>query len=298
MKETKASIRAKLAQSLLWSLKVKNTFVTEENAKKYLRKRYDKNNRDIRLPRMKNPPSHYVREGLEVFVYNKYTKGDKVIVYFHGGAYNTGPMSFHFKHLEKLHQKTKVPIIMPIYPKAPNYVYLDAYRVLEEAYSDIIKLNYNDIIFMGDSAGGGLAVGMYQKLKLDNSLHLPKQLILYSPWVDLTMNNPLIDEYEQLDPMLSKVGLKEMADYWANGDDLNNYLLSPTNGDLKNIPELTIFVGTHEIFLPDIRDFNSKLKANKVKTNYYEFIGQNHVFLLYPIPEAKLAFKKVVEQIG
>ena len=57
-------------------------------------------------------------------------------------------------------------------------------------------------------------------------------------------------------------------------------------------------MGTHEIFLPDIRDFISKLKANKVKTNYYEFIGQNHVFLLYPIPEAKLAFKKVVEQIG
>ena len=98
--------------------------------------------------------------------------------------------------------------------------------------------------------------------------------------------------------MLSKVCLKEMADYWANRDDLNNYLLSPTNGDLKKVPELTIFVGTHEIFLPDIRDFNSKLKANKLKINYYKFIGQNHVFLLYPIPEVKLAFKKVVEQIG
>lgn len=296
MGKKKASIRAKLAEGLLWSLNVKKDFQTEENATKYLEKQYDKNTHDIRVPRLKNPPAHFIRDNFEVFVFNKYTKGDKVIVYFHGGAYNSGPLSFHFKYLETLHKKTKVPIILPIYPKAPNYTYLDAYRVLENAYIDILKLNYSEIIFMGDSAGGGLAVGMYQKLKADK-MYLPNKLILFSPWLDLTMENPLIDSLESLDPMISKIGLRAMAEYWANGSDLTNYLLSPTFGSLNKLPETTIFVGTHEIFLPDIRDFKDKLINNKVKVNYYEYYGLNHVFVLYPIPEAKKALKTVISKI-
>lgn len=296
MGKKKASIRAKLAEGLLWSLNVKKDFETEENATNYLEKQYDKNTHDIRVSRLKISPAHFVRDNLEVFVFNKYTKGNKIIVYFHGGAYNSGPLSFHFKYLETLHKKTKVPIVLPIYPKAPNYTYLDAYNVLENAYEDILKLNYDEIIFMGDSAGGGLAVGMYQKLKADKK-YLPNKLILFSPWIDLTMENPLIDSLESLDPMVSKVGLRAMAEYWADGTDLNNYLLSPTNGNLKDLPETTIFVGTHEIFLPDIRAFKDKLTKNNTRLNYYEYYGLNHVFVLYPIPEAKKALQTVISKI-
>lgn len=296
MGKKKASIRAKLAEGLLWSLNVKKDFETEENATNYLEKQYDKNTHDIRVSRLKISPAHFVRDNLEVFVFNKYTKGNKIIVYFHGGAYNSGPLSFHFKYLETLRKKTKVPIVLPIYPKAPNYTYLDAYNVLENAYEDILKLNYDEIIFMGDSAGGGLAVGMYQKLKADKK-YLPNKLILFSPWIDLTMENPLIDSLESLDPMISKVGLRAMAEYWADGTDLNNYLLSPTNGNLKDLPETTIFVGTHEIFLPDIRAFKDKLTKNNTRLNYYEYYGLNHVFVLYPIPEAKKALQRVISKI-
>lgn len=296
MANKKTSIRAKLAEGLLWSLNLKKDFVSKENANLYIEKRYTKNDHDIRLPRMKNPPVNFIRENLEVFVYNKYTKGDKLIVYFHGGAYNSGPLSFHFKYLETLHKKTKVPIILPIYPKAPKYTYKDAYNLLEKAYKEIVKLNYHEIIFMGDSAGGGLALGMTQKLKKLKQI-IPNKIILFSPWLDLTMENPLIDSLESLDPMISKVGLQAMANYWANGTSLNNYLLSPTFGDLDNFPETTIFVGTHEIFLPDIRLFKEKLIKANVKTNYYEYKGLNHVFVLYPIPEAKEALKIVVENI-
>ena len=116
MGKKKASIRAKLAEGLLWSLNVKKDFETEENATNYLEKQYDKNTHDIRVSRLKISPAHFVRDNLEVFVFNKYTKGNKIIVYFHGGAYNSGPLSFHFKYLETLHKKTKVPIVLPIYP--------------------------------------------------------------------------------------------------------------------------------------------------------------------------------------
>ena len=44
-----------------------------------------------------------------------------------------------------------------------------------------------NVILAGDSAGGNLALSLALKLKEDGRI-LPKALVLFSPWTDLTLS--------------------------------------------------------------------------------------------------------------
>ena len=59
---------------------------------------------------------------------------------------------------------------------------------------------------MGDSAGGGLALGLEETLSLNNK-QLPAKTILISPWLDTSMTNPKIDEIQPRDKVLNKFKL-------------------------------------------------------------------------------------------
>ena len=92
---------------------------------------------------------------------------------------------------------------------------------------------------MGDSAGGGLALGLAEALR-DEGDTLPEELILISPWVDLTMSNPDMKDYVKHDPMLGIDGLRRMGEVWANGLELTDPKVSPIFGDLSGLPPVTI----------------------------------------------------------
>ena len=88
---------------------------------------------------------------------------------------------------------------------------------------------------------------------------------------------------------------------WARlaGDlDTKDYRVSPLYGDLKKLPQTTIFVGTHEIFYQDIVNFYNKLKDNGIDVELNVGDEMSHVYPLYPLgPESKEAFKHIVEII-
>ena len=68
---------------------------------------------------------------------------------------------------------------------------------------------------MGDSAGGGLALGLAEVLR-DQGDICPEELILISPGVDMTLTNPDIPNYVALDPMLGIDGVRRLGEVWAN----------------------------------------------------------------------------------
>lgn len=75
---------------------------------------------------------------------------------------------------------------------------------------------------MGDSAGGGLALGLALALKTEN-ITQPKDIILLSPWLDVTLSNEDIPKYESSDPILSAWGCGSWA---ISGHDVVKTTLS------------------------------------------------------------------------
>ena len=230
---------------------------------------------------------------LQLFYMNVETGSDKLIIYLHGGAYVSEILPFHWIMLDKLTRQIDDTFIIPDYPLAPFSNYRECYDRLTVFYKKCLEY-YRDrrIILMGDSAGGGLALGLAQYWSTIN-LKVPDKLILLSPWVDLEMNNPDIKGFIKVDPTLNLGSLAVTARYWAGNYPLSDYRLSPINGDLKVLKDVTLFVGTHEIFYPDVTKLHDLLEKNGVKSRLFIGQGLNHVYPAFPIPEANEAIEEI-----
>ena len=209
----------------------------------------------------------------------------RIIVYIHGGAFVNDLNLQHTLYCRLLSKKLDAYVIAPRYPLAPNNTYQETFKLLLDLYKNLLKTN-KEIIIIGDSAGGGIAISFCQYLNELNLLQ-PTHLITFSPWVDLTMNGNYPNQ--DLDPILGVEGLKVFGKSWAGNSNLHDYKLSPIYGDFTNIASHLTFVGTHEIFYSDIQ----KIKNAKI------IVGKNlnHVYPLFPIPEARDAFKIIKKEV-
>ncbi len=267
----------------------------------YLEERHVANEKVYEIPasvRMKSKLKKETVDTMDVYYINKNEKRNKLILYFHGGGYVEQPVAQHWQFLDKIALATDAEIIVPIYPKAPEYQYMESIERLLTIYqSQLSNTDAGNIIFMGDSAGGGLALALAEYL-LESELPQPAKIILLSPWLDITMENTDIQSLDAKDPSLGIYGLIQMGKAWAGTTDAKHYLLSPLYGKILGLGKISVFVGEHELFLADARKFRDFAKSQNVEINYYEYPKMNHVFPLYPIPEARKAQKQIIDIIN
>lgn len=219
------------------------------------------------------------------------------ILYLHGGAYVEQPILPHWLFLDRINNQCKAVITVPLYPKAPAHTFEETFDRLLPLYRNILTHSKSrDVVIMGDSAGGGLALALAELIG-NAGMPKPKAVILISPWLDLSLRNASIDRLQEKDPMLNRRFLQEMGRSWAGSADMSDWRLSPINGPLENLPPLSLFVGTHELFIADARKFVTLCKRKGVSVNYHEYAKMNHDFPLFPIPEARDAQKKIVQII-
>jgi acetyl esterase/lipase len=101
----------------------------------------------------------------------------------------------------------------------------------------------------------------------------PGQLILLSPWLDITLANPAILEIETKDPILNKERLRRAGLIYARNARLDDHLLSPINGPLDGMGTISVFAGSDEIFVADTRRLQLLASLKEIKFNYYEYSG-------------------------
>lgn len=253
-------------------------------------------------------PKKYVKEfkvdtskinGQKVFAISSATeKNGKYILYFHGGAYINNIFAGHWDFAAQLVRETGCTVIIPDYPLAPSSSFVDAFAMLDKLYKVLLsKVDSENIIFMGDSAGGGLALAFAEK---NNSEEIaqPSQLILISPWLDVSMTNPEITDVQKKDPILSAKTLVLAGESWAGKSDTKNYLVSPIYGDLKGLPIISIFIGTHDVLYPDCKKLKNLMEQQSLPINYYEYPKMFHVWVLFPfLKEAKPATKQIIDLV-
>ena len=225
-----------------------------------------------------------------------FTIGDKnaenTILYIHGGAYINELNYQHLLYCLKLSRKLDAYVVLPVYPLAPLHSVNETYDAITPLYEKLIP-NEN-LILMGDSAGGGFVLSFCQYLKTID-LEQPDKIIVFSPWVDISMSNTPYDS--ESDPILGDIGLREIGKSWAGDLDTKDYKVSPIYGDNSGLPETLIFAGTNEIFYKDIKKYVEMLKRDDVGVKFIEGNGLFHIYPLFPMPEAKKAFKEIKKEI-
>ena len=231
----------------------------------------------------------YMNRNVFILTPKNVEKTDMVILYFHGGSYMAEITNQHWSFLEKVINNTGATVILPDYPLTPKHTYKDVFNMVEPLYNEIVsKIDTNNLIVMGDSAGGGLALALEEKIVKDTeennnestNYKLPKKTILISPWLDVRLENTKIDEVQKLDKDLNKETLKLAGIAYSGKDGLDSYLVNPIDGDLSELNNITIFTGTYDILNPDVHVLEEKAKEQEITINVKEYEGASHIWIL------------------
>ena len=152
------------------------------------------------------------------------------------------------------------------------------------------------IVFIGDGAGGGLVLSLLQKIKYQ-TLPMPKQAFLISPWLDVTNSDPKIAEIQPQDKLLNAEVLKEKGELYAGNLDLMHPAVSPIYGDLTGLCKITVFAGTREIFCADAYTLQEIADEYELDIDVNIYKNQMHFFVGLPIPEAEEALAIMASEL-
>lgn len=113
--------------------------------------------------------------GSLVYVVNDHGLPDqRTVLYVHGGAWFQDPLENHFEYLDLLVDALDARVIMPVYPKIPHRDYRTTFELLTKIYKRLLtKIDEpENLVIIGDSAGGQIALAFAQMLKKSNSVNL------------------------------------------------------------------------------------------------------------------------------
>jgi len=225
---------------------------------------------------------------------------NKTILYFHGGGYVSGTCKAHRMHVAKVVKGSGVGALLFEYRLAPENKFPAALEDSISAYKFLLEKGIapSRIVFMGDSAGGGLCLATLNKIK-ELGLPQPAAAIALSPWTDLTNSGETFTTNLHLELLAPAESWTVFSHYYAGESDRTDLGMSPLYGDLKGLPPISIYVGSHETLLSDSTRYAEKAKEAGVDIKLT--IGEE-LFHCYPIcapifPEATEAMNEICEFI-
>ena len=223
---------------------------------------------------------------------------ERVILYCHGGGFATGSTKYARTVTSKLALATSMEVLVFDYRLAPEHPYPAALEDAMKAWNYLMLLGYgaDDVIVAGDSAGGNMALSLVLKLK-EEKRRLPKGLVLFSPWTDLTCSGDSVRERVACDPVLTPDYLERIREDYARGEDYESPYLSPLFGEFKGFVPTYIQVGENEILYSDSERLYQKLRDANVVTRIDRYDKMWHVFQMSPIKTAQDAIGKCAEFI-
>ncbi|WP_328290492.1 alpha/beta hydrolase [Nocardia aurantiaca] len=136
---------------------------------------------------------------------------------------------------------------------------LAAYRELLAAGTDP-----RDLVMAGDSAGGGSSIATLLAAR-EAGLPQPAAVVVFSPWVDLTLTGGSMRSKEGADPIFTEADVRAYADLYVGAGDRAQPLASPVFADLTGLPPLLVQVGANEVLLDDAVRLAGRAGADDVE---------------------------------
>ena len=190
----------------------------------------------------------------------------RVLMFFHGGGYCSGSIRSHRRLVTEAGRAAGIRTLAVGYRLAPEHPFPAAMEDALTAWHFLRQqgIAARHIAIGGDSAGGGLAVVLNNRLRDADEERLGC-VWLVSPWTDLTMSGSTLITKDNVDPIIHKGYLGELADaYVPPGMDRKDPRVSPLYADLKGLPPILVQVGSAETLLADATRFAAAAGAADV----------------------------------
>lgn len=276
-------------------------FKDDKDVETFFNKRKLENQKKHKQPSTLNVKANLEKlslDDMKVFRFNFRHQVDKKILYLHGGFNTLQPSPFHWRLLDKVALSTLYEVVMPIYPKTPEFHIDDTYKAIQQVYDQLVsEVGAENIVVMGDGSGASLALAFVQSL-IERGQQVPNKLYLISPILDATLSNKEItDDLIDKDVILSQFGVNEIMKKWADGLPLTDKKVSPIYGELKGLPPVYMFGGGREMTHPDMKLFEHLMEQQHQLIHFYDYPKMVHDFPIYPIRESHKVIKQIANSI-
>lgn len=219
---------------------------------------------------------------------------NKIILYCHGGGYTSGNLGYSRPLASKLSHASGRETLCFEYRLAPEHPYPAAVEDAVRVWDHLMYQGYGarDITVAGDSAGGNLALVLLHRLKAEGR-QLPRRLVLFSPWTDMTASGESYTQRVGQDPTITMEYIQAVRKAYAGDMDLKDPMLSPLFGDFTGFPPTLIQVGSNELLYSDAQQLRDRMRAAGVLCRMEEWEELWHVFQIMPIKKAAEAMEHV-----
>lgn len=220
----------------------------------------------------------------------------RVMLYLHGGGYAVGSAGTHRGLAGRLSRAAAARVLLIDYRLAPEYPFPAAVQDAAAAYHWLLGegIQPERLTIAGDSAGGGLTIAALVSLR-DAGDSLPAAAVCQSPWVDLEGTGESITTKADVDPIVRKALLDQMAAWYLAKANPRTPLAAPLYADLHGLPPLLIQVGTAEILFDDATRLAANARAAGVDVTFEPWEDMIHVWQLFApmLPEGQQAIDRI-----
>ena len=257
--------------------KLKNLIFTPKMEVKAFRAKMDSTFSDVFLPNkvdcVERECGGVLCDVLSPEIYNSH----KLIIYIHGGAFVGGSRTAYRNFAASLANATSCRTVVPEFRLAPTHPYPasldDVQAVFRTLYTEELVARSLDeggniekakpeIIIMADGSGASIAMALVLSLR-DRFRSAIKNVILFSPWLDLSTDSKILLTKKMPDGLLSGEYIRRAAELYTYQDNRNIALVSPlkaTKEQLEDFPPVYIQLGEKEIVLSDAKLMKQKLE--------------------------------------
>lgn len=244
----------------------------------------------------------------------------RIIIYVHGGSFVGGSRNSYRNFCSSLAHEASCRVVVPEFRLPPSYPFPagieDLQAVFRMVYSEetvAMQLEHSSsglpsalkedvqIILAADGSGASLAIALLLKLR-DKYRQCVKHLILFSPWLDVTSDNPIISGRHIGDEVISGDALHRAVDMYTYASNIDNPHVSPLKADVesfKGFPHVYIQMGQKEILLQDAERFKDILEKAGVEVTMDVWPDMMYMFQMADeyLAESHLAMEKIGKTI-
>ncbi len=225
------------------------------------------------------------------------SRPDRILFCLHGGSFAFRFPNTHASFAARLCRQLGARALIPDYRLSPEHQFPAAPDDCQAAYRWLLASGHDprQVVFVGDSAGGNLALVTMQR-SLQAGEPLPACAVLLSPAVDCTLTSPSMVENEALDPLLHVSRLLEMRGHYVSSPLLYTHPeVSPLFADFAGYPPLFLQAGTSEVLRDEAVRTARKARAAGVDVELELWPETPHAFQIVSfLPESVLALDHIV----
>ncbi|MGW6692951.1 alpha/beta hydrolase [Rhodococcus sp. NPDC054953] len=222
--------------------------------------------------------------------------GNRLIYYIHGSGYISCSPATHRGLVSELSRRLRRPAYAVRYRRAPKHRFPAAHNDVLNGYLWLLDQGHRpgNIVVMGDSAGGHLALGLCVQLR-HLGVDQPAAVIGFSSLVDPTWQLARANGRHVWDQFVSARTGRRITHTYLVDADLGDPRLDVLSAVGPDLPPMLLQAGGSEILGSDSAHYAAALRASGGRCELEVWSGMFHVFQMgYPrLPEARNALDRV-----